>query len=354
MIRKICFCIPNLEYGGSTEVVINLANEFLARGYDVFVVTAYDFVADKYFGFANKENIHFYSCHKRNCFDLTFIKKLKKILLSIKPDVISSHLSMTTYVSLIDKTTPICHTIHSNPKKDFNVAIRFLLKHAPNVSFIACSNSVFELAKGIYKERLYVAQNGLYALNSSNSKFHSTKKDIDFLFIGRFDKVKCIPDLIKAFAIVHNKNTRVKLCLCGSGREKNKICRIITKQKIDSDCVLMPGFVDNVSDYYLRSKVFCLFSSREGGPMCLLEANSYGLPIICTKIPGNANYAYNGKNALMFDVHNFEEASVLMEKIINNEELYNKMVKNSLAAADANLFETTANKYLEIMNYVKR
>ena len=129
--------------------------------------------------------------------------------------------------------------------------------------------------------------------------------------------------------------------------------KIIKKLGLPEECVLMPGFVDNVSNYYLRSKVFCLFSSREGGPMCLLEANSHCLPIICSNVPGNLNYAFNHKNALTFNVHDYKTASILMNKIIEDVSLYNLMANNSLQVANANSFKNTVNQYLEIFNYVK-
>lgn len=354
MIRKICFCVPDLEYGGSSEVVINLANEFSARGYGVFIVSAYDFVAGKYKGLINESNIAFYSCHKRSRFDLSFIKRLKEIISFIKPDVISSHLSMTVYVSAIDKTTRIFHTIHSNPKKEFVSLVRFYLSHRSNVYFIACSNSVFDLARKIYKRRLCVVQNGLSNENKVGNELSLTKKNIDFLYVGRFDKVKCISDLVKAFAILHGENSALKLCLCGSGAEEKKIIKTIKKCKLPDDSVMMPGYVDNVSAYYARSKVFCLFSSREGGPMCLLEASSFGLPIVCTDIPGNLNYVNDQKSALTFKTHNYKAASYLMKRIINDERLYGEMAKCSLQTAKDNSFKDVANKYLEIMNHVER
>ena len=60
--------------------------------------------------------------------------------------------------------------------------------------------------------------------------------------------------------------------------------------------LIMPGFRNDVADFYRMADVFVFPSLREGLPVSLMEALASGLPAVCTKIRGSADLVFDGEN----------------------------------------------------------
>jgi glycosyltransferase involved in cell wall biosynthesis len=82
---------------------------------------------------------------------------------------------------------------------------------------------------------------------------------------------------------------------------------------IDKNRIFMPGYVDNIWEYYKAMDIFLLPSRSEGFSLALLEAAAAKLPIVASNIPGNDEFIEDGKNGLLFDI---EKPNQLTEKII--------------------------------------
>ena len=65
----------------------------------------------------------------------------------------------------------------------------------------------------------------------------------------------------------------------------------------------MPGFVDNIFEYYKAMDIFLLPSRSEGFSLALLEAAASGIPIIVSEIPGNDEFIEQEKNGLLFNIN---------------------------------------------------
>jgi glycosyltransferase involved in cell wall biosynthesis len=79
----------------------------------------------------------------------------------------------------------------------------------------------------------------------------------------------------------------------------------------------MPGFVDNIYEYYKAMDIFIISSRSEGFSLALLEAAASGLPIIASDIPGNNEFISNGKTGLLFKMN--KPGDLLMKIIQMNE-----------------------------------
>ncbi|HTG37636.1 glycosyltransferase family 4 protein [Sphingomonas sp.] len=106
------------------------------------------------------------------------------------------------------------------------------------------------------------------------------------LSVGRFDKVKRIDDVIRALAepaLAHGH-----LHLVGKGVEREAL-EALAKEKGVADRVTFHGFVDDagVASMMTGAHAFVLASEQEGLPTVLLEALMAGLPVVCSRIPGN-------------------------------------------------------------------
>ena len=60
--------------------------------------------------------------------------------------------------------------------------------------------------------------------------------------------------------------------------------------------------VDNISEYYLNAFMFVLPSRCEGMSNSLLEAMSYGMPCISTRVSGSNDLIVNNQNGMLVDI----------------------------------------------------
>jgi len=105
-----------------------------------------------------------------------------------------------------------------------------------------------------------------------------------FLQVGRIVAEKRQLDLIQAFALA--KPAGWKLVLVGSGNSEYTANVQAAAQEAG---VVLAGFQRGVAlgQFYTHAGAFVLPSSHEGLPIALLEALTYGLPVIASAIPAN-------------------------------------------------------------------
>jgi glycosyltransferase involved in cell wall biosynthesis len=110
--------------------------------------------------------------------------------------------------------------------------------------------------------------------------------DPAILTVGRLDPVKRVGDVILALASGRIPNAHFHVV--GKGKERAALEELAAKSGV-ADRVTFHGFVDdeNVARMAAGSDVFVLASEQEGLPTVLLEMLLAGVPVICTRIPGN-------------------------------------------------------------------
>ena len=109
----------------------------------------------------------------------------------------------------------------------------------------------------------------------------------EILFLGRLEEKKGVFDLLRAFAIVHATHPAARLVLGGDGRseDKQKVIELARELKIEH-YMSLPGWVgpEKRAELLTRAAVFVLPSHHEQMPMTILEAMSFGTPIVATNV----------------------------------------------------------------------
>ena len=125
------------------------------------------------------------------------------------------------------------------------------------------------------------------------------------LYIGRFASHKNVLGLIDSFSILKNKyKANYQLVLVG-GKDKDYfyLKQRTEELKLKKD-IIFTGSLNKkeLSQVYQNAFVFILPSFYEGFGLPILEAMSYGVPVICSdvsslpEIAGDAGYFFNPKN----------------------------------------------------------
>ena len=102
------------------------------------------------------------------------------------------------------------------------------------------------------------------------------------LYVGRLEERKDPLTAVRAVLAARSEGAEVKLFLAGDGPLEAEIAAA------GRDGIVPLGRREDVGRLLAAADVVVLPSRREGLPYALLEAMAYGLPVVASDIPGNA------------------------------------------------------------------
>ncbi len=141
--------------------------------------------------------------------------------------------------------------------------------------------------------------------------FNASAKSYDkrnILFVGVDWERKGGPELAEAFKKVLQVYPESRLTIVGASPELHiKNCEIIGRVPLSE-----------VSKFYKNASLFCLPTKVEPFGIAFIEAMSYGLPIIATRIGGVPDFVFPGKNGLLVDSGDVEALSLALMDLLKD------------------------------------
>jgi glycosyltransferase involved in cell wall biosynthesis len=121
-----------------------------------------------------------------------------------------------------------------------------------------------------------------------------------WLAIGRFERAKDYPNLIRAFKTVVDRaaDEDPVLLICGRGSLEGEIRGQVEACGLGSRIKFL-GVRRDIPNVMNAADGFVLSSYLEGLPMVLLQASSVGMPIVATDVGGNAEVVIDGANGFV-------------------------------------------------------
>ncbi|CAG5006488.1 hypothetical protein DYBT9275_03829 [Dyadobacter sp. CECT 9275] len=291
--------IPTLNKGGAERFVVDLCNELsLQKGKDIYLVSLWANEADTTFLHELKKDVHYITFSQKGPADLSVLYRLNKWLLTLKPDIVHTHMSAFEYIfpyRTLSKSTSFFHTIHSKAEKECPWKKRKKLRKYffnKNTLPIAVSQDGYETYKSYYGlENAVVIENGRPAIgitdlfNEISLKYKNPDEYL-LVHLGRIVDVKNQKLLIEAVQLF-NKNSAKKctLLIIGGIRDEILYQSLLDLCKRDQYIKFL-GDKNNVADYLSIADGFCLSSIYEGMPMTIIEAFSVGCIPISTPVGG--------------------------------------------------------------------
>jgi glycosyltransferase involved in cell wall biosynthesis len=164
-----------------------------------------------------------------------------------------------------------------------------------------------------------------------------------FLTVGNMKEVKNHPLLLRAFARVDRTDAR--LMILGDGAGRDALLNLADNLGI-TDRVIFPGFQRDPTPFYETADVFVLSSNSEGFGNVLVEALSFGTPVISTDCPsGPAEILDGGRFGQLVPVGDVEALALSMSSAFNLKPDFNDL---KLRAADF-APQIAARKYLDLL-----
>jgi glycosyltransferase involved in cell wall biosynthesis len=240
--------------------------------------------------------------------------RLIRLVHSWKPDVIHSHMVhanlMARVLRLFVRVPALVSTIHNINEggRVRMLAYRLsngLVDHMTIVSEAAADRFVTE---GIVPRRLLtVIPNGVdidLFRNVSLSARETIRGSLGpgqvfiWLAVGRFEVAKDYPNLLRAFAMVRDREPRAVLLLVGRGSLQPET-EALARELGLGDSVRFLGVRHDVPEVMSVADAYVMSSAWEGMPMVLLEAAAASLPIVATRVGGNHEVVQEGKSGFL-------------------------------------------------------
>lgn len=186
-------------------------------------------------------------------------------------------------------------------------------------SRIVISNVIRDMVVRKHTMHAELIHNGVVLPNLNVSESHLEQfgliKNKYILLVSRLVPEKRHLDLIKAFNQASLSD--VKLVLVGSSDHPDDYLQALMKSSADNPNIVLTGFQtgDTLRSLYTHAALFVLPSSHEGLSISLLEALSYGLPVIASDIPANLELGLN--SSCYFELGNVDKLSQLLSENIS-------------------------------------
>lgn len=299
--------------------------------------------------------------------DLSASRELAKILQEEKVDILHTHSSKTGLLGRVvgrrNKVSTIIHTVHGYPFHKYQnpllyhfyqVAEWYAGKHCDYL--VSVNKEDAEIAKRILRipqEKVKYIPNGAIPQECRNI-FQG--KEIVIGTLSRFWKQKNMLNSVRVAIKACQHRSELKFIFVGDG-EYLAQCQDLVNTAGMSNRIILPGWSLDKEKWLNQFDLFLLYSLWEGLPLSILEAMSYGLPIIASDIKGNRELVDSSNGYLISPEAEADLLNLFLslperkeELVLKGKSSYNKVVQDY---SMDNFNQRYLNLYREIKNNEK-
>jgi glycosyltransferase involved in cell wall biosynthesis len=194
---------------------------------------------------------------------------------------------------------------------------------------------------------IFVARN---TVDTHSFRNHSVSKDMLYQlgvpddwshrlllgWVGRLENNKNWRSLLQIFTVLRKRNHEMGLLVAGdtlNSNELNEFIRQVQVQNLTDHVRFLPNLPHSLMPFYyslLGNTGGALLSTSlaEGYPYHLLEAQACECPVVCTNAGGAVEAVTHGNTGLTY-IHDIEDAVKLVEKVIKDQAMRNRLVREA-------------------------
>lgn len=295
-----------------------------------------------------------------NTKDFIAYRKIKKIILDFKPDIVHTHASkagaLGRYAAYNSKVPIIVHTFHghvfdayfgSAQANFYKILERKLANISTKIIAISenqkddlvnkyeiCSSDKVEIIKlGFDLSRFQ--QNNVEKRNEFRKKYLLDDDEIAIAITGRLVPIKHHNMLLEVIKnIVPRTTKKIRFFIVGDGEERQNIeqkARDLNLDFVDfniekrKSLITFTSWIKDVDIVNAGVDIVALTSLNEGTPVSLIEAQASGKPIVTTDVGGISNVVIPNVTAFLSESNNVLLFSENLLVLIEDEELRKKM-----------------------------
>lgn len=367
---KIVQVIPSFNVGGGELLAVRLCAEIKRQqaDYKLYLISLYDPIPSIVYDEALVSGATILSLGKKKGFDPLTPIKMIKALLSIKPDIIHTHLAGLRYAlpaGALCKGSIKFHTVHNMASHETSRLTQRLHSFAfKQLGWypVALSEKVQKSILNVYGEDAPVVNNGI---GVKSELLRQKKEDLRrgcnipdkhpiIITIGRLSAQKNHCLLIDAFQKLCMESMTCCLLIvggdCSDGSHKKMLeDKVNNLPESIRNNIHFLGQRKDIPELLMASDVFVLSSDWEGVPLTLLEAMGYGIPVVSTSVGGIPDVIEDGVNGVLVPKGDVNDLSNAISEMLKNNSIASVLACNAQEKfRQCYSIENTARGYLEL------
>ena len=298
---KILFVITSLGPGGAEAVVAELARELVKSGHTPFVVSLSRPPANDMIGRRLAEcgvDVRYLNGSKT---DLFLLFKLRRVIKSVSPDVVHSHLihpNLLCRLAISGTGIPLVNTIHIAERRRgkwwYFLLDRLTYFLADAVTAVSCAAAAYHAERcGMDVKDIRVIYNAVEAvpeaektlLDDLRTQWRLEGADKVIGSIGRLDRQKGYDLLLSRLGVLSRlipPGRKWVFLIIGDGAEMENLRAQAASLRFENISFRFPGFRTDAKVVMALFDVFVMPSRYEGYGLALAEAMTLGLPVVCS------------------------------------------------------------------------
>lgn len=158
------------------------------------------------------------------------------------------------------------------------------------------------------------------------------------LFFGQIKKVKGLDILLRAFALVRQKNKNVQLVIAGPPWkvEQEEFDKLISENRMEADCILRMSYIESelIPFYFKATDVVALPYRKIYSSGVLIRSLDYASAIVASDLDVFKSVIDDGVNGILFQTENPEDLAEKILSMIDNSSLLEKLRVAAKKTAD--------------------
>ena len=277
-----------------------------------------------------------------NVFEIPFLKKLNELDIIIFQNFspfFGSFKKINYIHDIIFEDRPEFFT---KKEKLYFFPMKYLSMKADLVITISKNEKDRIIRKGYSKNVAYV----YHGIDTSMKNMAKSVKNLPkeyILAVGRINIRKNISTLIRSISLIKNKN--MKLVIVGEDSWKKENINI--DEKLKSRIVFLKNISnEELGHIYSNAKVFCFVSLDEGFGLPIVEAMSFGIPVICSNI--SVMPEVSGNAGILVDPHSENQIADKIDLLLSDKLFYEQQQKLSIKKASEYSWEKSTEKIIKL------
>jgi len=334
-LTKVIHILSDTNIGGAGRVLLNCLKHFDKSKFLIKIVLPKNSLLKpeiEKLGYEVIETLH----GADKSLDFKAIPEFMRIFKHEKPDIIHAHSSLSARIAAkrcrVQTRVFTKHCV-TGVGKLYGILGNFLSSHIIAVDPV--SKEIL-LNAGIKSKKITLIPNGVDPVRklteeekvTTRREFNIMENDLVFGICGRLESIKGHKHFIDAAKIVSEKYDNCKFLIVGTGNKEDALKQQAADLNL-SDKIIFAGFLSDITAVTNIMDVAVNTSDSEASSLAIIEAMSLAKPVIATSGGGNWYLVKNNENGLLVPIRDSNAVASAMETLMTDQELRNKMAKNS-------------------------
>ena len=339
---RIAHIIKVTRISGAERHLLFLVEGVRKRGFDahLIILVERDRPMDDMARAAEKRDIPLTRLTIHRDYDLSLLRRLRRALRQIKPDIVHTHLihaDLFGYAAAkLARVSVVVSSRHAADPFRYHSRWRRVNRRLWRMidGGIAISSAIKNFALEIEEasaEKINVVHYGMDCGWLSDEEIAAARQRLraelklppDAQILGAVCRLvdgKGIPYALEALRRIRADFPRAHLVIAGDGEKARELRRLASMLGI-ADRVCWLGWREDAADLMAAFDIFLLPSLHEGFGLVLLEAMSRRVPIIASRVGAITEIVVDGETGILVEARNVDQLAKAMARLLKDRAL---------------------------------